>query len=160
MRKVTFANHKYYTIPKADLVVDDEMNLSYKDKPLDVKWLPLQKGVFESIIHKQHDFELWITVRSGKITYFGFYPPEKRDAAFEKQKKFFRKYAETVENCGQLTDEHWRKMYVCNVKFEEKDIAKEAGFKWNPDQKVWWTTDEQIANSVSPDLITESLRII
>ncbi len=27
------------------------------------------------------------------------------------------------------------------VSFEEKDLARKAGFYWNPEQKVWWKVE-------------------
>lgn len=32
-------------------------------------------------------------------------------------------------------------VYVCKCSFEEKDVPKGAGFRWNPDKRTWWTDD-------------------
>jgi len=37
------------------------------------------------------------------------------------------------------------RIWVALSRFEEKDIAKEAGFKWNPESRVWWTSSPEVA---------------
>jgi len=32
-------------------------------------------------------------------------------------------------------------IFIADCPFQEKDTAKEAGFRWNPDRRIWWTGD-------------------
>ena len=40
---------------------------------------------------------------------------------------------------GQIVLSHERGLFVFNGDFADKDIAKDAGFKWNPASKTWYT---------------------
>ena len=42
-----------------------------------------------------------------------------------------------------------KKKYILKCDFSEKDIAKAAGFRWNPDDKVWWTDNKIKAEALS-----------
>jgi SWI/SNF-related matrix-associated actin-dependent regulator 1 of chromatin subfamily A len=35
--------------------------------------------------------------------------------------------------------------FICLTRYEEKDIPKAAGFKWEPNDKYWYTKDSVIA---------------
>jgi len=36
--------------------------------------------------------------------------------------------------------------YIAESQYIEKDILKEAGFRWDPADKVWWTNSLDIAS--------------
>lgn len=46
----------------------------------------------------------------------------------------------------QISDKHW----VANVTYQNREIAKNAGFRWNPELKHWWTPDPLIAAKLAP----------
>lgn len=50
--------------------------------------------------------------------------------------------------------------YIAKCDFSEKDIAKKAGFRWNPENKIWFTKDEVIAMNLKKyakeDVFSES----
>jgi len=39
-------------------------------------------------------------------------------------------------------------IFYCESTFQEKDIPKSAGFRWNPETKKWWTNDPIKANKI------------
>jgi hypothetical protein len=41
------------------------------------------------------------------------------------------------------------RIYVAVSSFAEKDLCKNAGFRWNPTKKVWWTPDPNNAAKLS-----------
>lgn len=48
-----------------------------------------------------------------------------------------------------------KNIWLCVCTFAEKDIAKNAGFRWNPDQRCWYTKDAATAAALmTPDRVT------
>lgn len=41
-----------------------------------------------------------------------------------------------------------RPLFIANTEFSERDIPKDAGFKWNPGNRFWYTTDAEIADEL------------
>lgn len=48
-----------------------------------------------------------------------------------------------------LTYSNLRNRYELQLRFEQKDIAKYKGFKWDADTKTWYTEDKDVAKSMS-----------
>lgn len=38
--------------------------------------------------------------------------------------------------------------FVCQCSFDQREIPKAAGFRWDPTRKCWWTDDPQKANGL------------
>ena len=48
------------------------------------------------------------------------------------------------------------KIWICRCTFNEKDIPKNAGFRWNPDQKCWYTKEPAVAAAImTPEKVQE-----
>lgn len=43
---------------------------------------------------------------------------------------------------------HLQDRFVCLCSFAEKDVAKSAGFRWNPARREWWTADAVLAKQL------------
>ena len=50
--------------------------------------------------------------------------------------------------------------YVCRTTYDERAVPKAAGFRWNPSQKVWSTTDIKIAAKLSAYANTETKAVL
>ena len=62
---------------------------------------------------------------------------------------------------ARISDESWQlsvrggwlkpgtRLYVAISTFAEKDMTKNAGFRWNPEKRVWWTDDPNNAARLS-----------
>ena len=44
-----------------------------------------------------------------------------------------------------MTIEQIGKKFIARSTFAEREIPKAAGFRWNPTERVWWTSDQTIA---------------
>lgn len=58
-----------------------------------------------------------------------------------------------ISDKGWTLTNRWLKLgtrlYIAVSTFAEKDMAKGAGFRWNPDKRVWWTNDANNAAKLS-----------
>lgn len=45
-----------------------------------------------------------------------------------------------------------RRFYLRGTPYEAKDRLKEAGCKWDPDQRAWWTSREETARSLLEEI--------
>ena len=50
--------------------------------------------------------------------------------------------------------------FIFDCTFYEKDIAKSAGFRWNPTEKLWWTDDILKAARLKDEADTEAAKVI
>lgn len=41
-------------------------------------------------------------------------------------------------------------LWVANVTYQNRELAKNAGFRWHPDHKHWWTADATVAAKLVP----------
>lgn len=49
-----------------------------------------------------------------------------------------------------------KQLWICRCAFSEKEIPKNAGFRWNPEQRCWYTKDPAVAAALmTPDKIAE-----
>lgn len=49
--------------------------------------------------------------------------------------------------------------YVARVSFEQREIPKAAGFRWDPNAKAWWTDKPEIAAKLgSPEAVAQAIR--
>lgn len=42
-----------------------------------------------------------------------------------------------------------QRIFVCHCSFHDRQVPKDAGFRWNPDKKKWWTDEELKASKLA-----------
>jgi|HubBroStandDraft_6_1064221.scaffolds.fasta_scaffold00345_7 SWI/SNF-related matrix-associated actin-dependent regulator 1 of chromatin subfamily A len=43
------------------------------------------------------------------------------------------------------------RIWIARCDFADKDLVKAAGFRWNPDRKIWWTDKPEVAAKIAGD---------
>jgi len=56
---------------------------------------------------------------------------------------------------GQL--QHDGRRYIWGGTYAERLLPKEAGFRWNPEEKIWWTDDHRKAVALSQYMVRSAL---
>jgi SWI/SNF-related matrix-associated actin-dependent regulator of chromatin subfamily A-like protein 1 len=51
------------------------------------------------------------------------------------------------------------RIWIARSDYADKDIVKAAGFRWNPDRKIWWTDKPEVAAKIAGDNAEITARI-